>query len=204
MRFGDMQIHGCENERLLKALKVVAYQLDSSFDTVDLGWSERTKFGCVLSSLVVRDFLRSLNFEAEVASVAFIVGDRRGDDKKTTAIGLPTDTADPNKWAGHLVVTCEDYLIDTTLIRAFDPRWPELTRMMVVPIGYSGDQKPYSLTPIAGLQTVIDTRSLTMVWLNRSSNDGWKQSTDSTDEAARQRVTSTLCQRAAPHLVIAA
>jgi hypothetical protein len=69
---------------------------------------------CIISSLVVRDFLRKIGFEAEVRSVTFLAkATENGKELHSLGIGFKKDLGIKTRdWDGHLIVVSNGLLID--------------------------------------------------------------------------------------------
>lgn len=194
LTLGDMTVVGDWPAKIVKALAVIADglhpALDARHEEVIPG---KSKECCILCALTVRDFLRSIGFEAEARSVSILMeAQRNGETLHSLGLGCPaeaygkhgTSKDEEGRWDGHLVTVLPrlKLLVDSTLYQAQRQQWDgALTGMIALPYGNVGDRrKIYRCKVLAGLQ-MHDAKSgaeFAAAWLDRPDNQGWKRGGD--------------------------
>jgi hypothetical protein len=202
IRLGDMMVVGDPPAKLWKALAVIADALHPGFDLHPEIVPGKSKESCVLCSLTVRVFLRAIGIEAKVAPVTVIMwADQNGRRLHSLGIGHSENQRLPDDgyWSGHLVVTAEGFVIDTTLYSARREQWPDLADMVALPINRSADDesKIFGLDQLAGATIADDERgySFNIGWLDNPKNKRWREGPDARDRARRLPVVRHLIKR---------
>lgn len=162
-----------------------------------------SKESCVLCALTVRDFLHRIGFkDARVRSVtAIIKASRNGEEIHSLGVGTPMDHAVlPGKWAGHLVTTVGDFLIDTTLAPWKRPAWPQLPEMVVMekfaePTGLRPPLEDGRLWPLAAARLDEGDTEIEFVYCDRPANQSWKNGGGDTQKDRRRAVVDALVKR---------
>jgi len=183
-RIGDMMTVGAVPPRLAKALAVISAMMHQSFDfnpRIETGWSRKS---CVLASLTVRDFLNAIGCDnVRVRPVVTVMVAER-DGKRLHSLGIGTGEAGPRDkhWDGHLIVTADAFVVDTTLFYARRDAWPLMPGMVALPIQRDRRAPMFGLKPIAGLSLCDpdDKYEFSMVWLDNPANRGWEVGPDAT------------------------
>jgi len=193
--------------KLLKAFAVITTIHDEYAVQPWIAHPDKSKESCVLCALTVRDFLQRIGFaSARVQSVTAIVkAFRNGEELHSLGVGTPMDREVlPGKWAGHLVTTVDGFLIDTTLTPWKRPQWPDLPEMVVMelhePRGLRPPLPDGKLWPLAAARFDDDDKEIELVYLDRSTNQSWKdknQGGDS-DKKRRRAVVDALVKRFGP------
>jgi len=192
--------------KLMKALAVITTIHDEYAKLPWLRHPDVSKESCVMCALTVRDFLQRIGFkDARVRSVTMIIKAKRGEEElHSLGIGTPMDRkVAPGKWAGHLVTTVDDFLIDTTLAPSKRPQWPDLTdivamQMFEEPKGHRPPLPDHALWPIAAAHLDAEDGSLIeMVYLDRPDNQSWKTGGDAKKDR-RRPVVDALVKRFGP------
>jgi hypothetical protein len=202
IRLGDLEMIGDPPPKLAKALAVIADQLHPTFARQP--WIEhaaKSKESCVLSSLAVRDFLVAIGFiGAQVRPVAAAMrASRGGETLHSLGIGMPQGAIDdkrPRYWNGHMVVTAESYLIDTTLFRAARPQWPGLAGMIAMPAQAPYDDLVYGLKPVAGAGLPLDSGAMfELLYLDTPGNTSWQNGGDAREPWRRKAAVEAMRER---------
>lgn len=202
MLLGDMTVVGDAPPKLLKALAVVADTLHHEFACdPDMEHPDKSKESCVLCSLTVRDFLRSIGFVNACVRpvVAVLAAWQGGQILHSVGIGVPGTKPRARYWNGHMVawVPGSRTLVDTTLYTARRPQWPSLPPMLAVACNgqeAKGDN-------FLGLRSIIEV-SLTqddlpnyefgISYLDNPSNGSWRRGPDARDVLRRRAVVATM------------
>jgi hypothetical protein len=148
---------------------------------------------CILASLVARDALRRLGLPALVAAAIFRVRRRRrGAPTRELIIGSPDLRDEPGFWNGHMVVLCEGWLLDFTLLQARASGWPRLPAMLAAPLRHAGEALAGRFPRLAAVTCV--SGAVDAVWFSRAGNTSWRAATDADPrvrEAAVRKLVST-------------
>lgn len=85
---------------------------------------------CAFTAQTTSLALQELGFSAQLLLCQVLYGHPKG----TLAVGF-TDNEQPGKWNGHVVCTCEGWLIDaaTSHLRAAEPQVPDLVITRLLP-----------------------------------------------------------------------
>lgn len=190
-RQGDFVTIGEPSPQLNVALQFLGENLHPVLDQVKIlprGWS---RSACILCSLTVRDFLRACGIAAEVRSVAaFIFIVEPGKPLARLMIGADDTVAKPGIWPGHMVVTAEGFLIDTTMHGIDHPR-VRCPRMAAVPLAKTNQPVVNGHAVIADFSVKTRDLGLQITWLDRSEND-WRQQPDACAKKHRRKVLAKL------------
>lgn len=195
-----MAVDHMPSPTLLKALGAIARHLHDGFDRDPRFAVLYSRQACVLTSLTVRDFLLDLGLRAAVHPVTTIVwAERDGVQLHSAAIGAPHDPRRiDGRWCGHMVVTVEGLLIDTTLYQAQRPAWPDLPGMLAVPLLPEPWQRGWwGLDLMAGIDLPDDTTILG--WLDNPQNQAWQRGPDAVDVKRRAGAVKALLQHFETH-----
>jgi len=194
-RIGDMMTVGAVPPRLAKALAVISAMMHQSFDFNPRMLPGKSRESCVLSSLTVRDFLIAIGCaNVRVRPVVTImVAERDGKQLHSLGIGTGEKGARKGYWDGHLVVTADAFLIDTTLYYARRDAWPLMPGMVALPVQRGRRPMYGGLKPIAGLSLSEpeERYEFSMVWLDNPGNAGWERGPD-IDPMRRTPVVSAM------------
>jgi len=187
---GDMTLvgHDAMSAPLLKALGVIANHLHPTFNEQEWIRPDWSKQSCVLCSLTVRDFLRSIGIAADVRPVAAIFrAEAKGEVLHSLGMGHPdSPLVEDGRWNGHLIVVVpgEGIMIDTTLYHADRRQWRKaMPKMAAIPYGFPEKLKRvFGLRPFAGLALLDpkdETFEMDILWLDWPQNDVWSSGPDS-------------------------
>jgi hypothetical protein len=209
LAFGDMTVIGELPMKLLKACAVVADTLHQEFARdPDMEHPDKSKESCVLCSLAVRDFLRSIGFvNARVRPVVAILAAWEGETiLHSVGIGVPDTPRVERRWCGHMVVWVPGSrtLIDTTLYPAVRPQWKDLPPMLAITcnrkdvggkrVGGPCDGMP----PIAALSLTDSDRptyEFGITYLDNPGNVTWHGGPDARDTARRRIVVEAMREK---------
>jgi hypothetical protein len=182
IELGDMIVTDEPPPHLLRALAVIADRLHVEFERQDWITPGKSKESCVLCSLAVLDFLHAIGFDDARAEsvVAIIRADRDGRELHSVGIGIPGKDDVPDRWNGHLVVTCGEWLIDPTLYQARRPHW-EFLGMFATRIRKHPHRKIKGLRVRAFVEMIDgDDPSFQfgVAWLSNPKNTRWEHGPD--------------------------
>lgn len=112
----------------------------SLYEVIDAKFGAgRARGSCVLCSLIVRDVLENNGIDAHVEPVISTCSISKT-DCRTYVIGDPDMQKVPGRWAGHLVVISDEYLIDPTIgamKRDYLPvDWPDMWVVAITEADY--------------------------------------------------------------------
>jgi hypothetical protein len=199
IQLGDMMVIGQPPAKLAKALAVIADTLHPSFNANKSIEPDKSKRSCVLASLAVRDFLQATDFaSATTMSVATALFAERGTTRlHSVGIGAPHDhRVVDGDWCGHMVVTVDGWLIDTTLYQALRPQWPDLTGQMALPLyRVEPATRVFDLPLLTGASFTVEDYEFNICWCDRSENIGWRKGPDARDRDRRRPSVEAMVAR---------
>jgi hypothetical protein len=205
--------------KLIKALAVIADRLHSSWDAIIP--KNKSKESCVLCSLTVRDFLRTIGIAARVEPVVFLaIAKRDGKILHSTAVGMPSESAPtnlimtpndalsgpttfvkPGQWNGHLVTIVRDsgWLIDVTLYQAQRPAWPQLPGMIAISLDRDKDRIEWRGMPVLAAIHTHDPDDgnyrFDAGWFLNAGNKSWRSGPDCRNTTLRAPIIGKLIER---------
>lgn len=182
---GDLFLHGTPSPRMAAALAVIAAEMHPAFAADTSLKPDVSKRSCIMAALTVRDFLRGIGFEAEVAACLCYIDahDFRGEVLHTLGIGCEDwkqgRIIKNDGWQGHLVVVSDGFLIDTTLYPARRPQWPDLPGMMALPLDPAPDFA-FGMDAMAGgtMRDFETGNRVRIAWLAQPKNRWWRDAPD--------------------------
>lgn len=167
--------------------------LHSVYDRLPGATAGDSSRSCVFSATTARDTLRAHGFvSARCASVTVAMCAHRNGTRTDFAIGRKHDRKLPsNKWNGHLVTLCDDYLIDLTLYGP--PQWLGPRGMIALRQRPKGYARLLDLDVIAHLQVKASHGySFEILWLDNPDNQSWLSMRDARMTPEKKRVIETL------------
>lgn len=150
---------------------------------------------CVFSATTARDTLRAYGFaSARCASVTVAMCAHRNGTRTDFAVGKKHDRKlASNKWNGHLVTLCDDYLIDLTLYAYGPPQWLGPRGMIVLRQRPKGYARLLDLDVLAHLQVEASHGYLfEILWLNNPDNQSWLSMRDARMTPEKKRAVGSL------------
>lgn len=179
---GDMCVvpYGEPPEKLLKALAVIGNQLRPICDKY---WQNDVwKDGCLLMSLILRDFLFKIGFtEAEARPCAMLLEARsisRDEMLHSIGVGVPGQKDNYLRWGGHMVTVLpkSGWLIDATIWQMQRPQWSMLSGMLACPTGPGPGHETHPWGKILGAFAGKENADTIVrgVWIDRPSNNRWR------------------------------
>jgi len=201
---GDLWVGDRPDEKLAQALQVIATLLHPSFDK---GWMNPTAYippdhskkSCILASAAVRDFLFRIGYrDAQMLSVRFWIDAKDENEElvKALNIGDPDVAELPDRYNGHVVVTVEDWVIDTTLYQA-TPReaWPNFPPMFATRrLGPDSKAEWFGHKVLAagGIIEATTGHHIQWGWLDYTAETDWRTAPDFREKWRRERVVDTM------------
>jgi hypothetical protein len=180
--------------KFLVALGVIAQFLHEQF-AADPSIRPGASFeSCVLCSLTVVDYLRALGLEARPLPCQLIIvaHDR---DRVVHSLGLGVKQSAPaGRWAGHMAVEAQGYLIDTTLYEvASREQWAGAVPVMIAcPITWPAVPPMLDQEVIEALGLIDGDYMVQMVWTKSHDPEGWRNAPDCAPDRRRQVVEALL------------
>ena len=168
------------------------------------------KGNCIQASLTFRDFLRGIGIAADVKSVILgVQAMQDGQELYSLGIGphIKAQIEATGGWDGHLVVTTNNILIDTTFSHIRRPAWNWTPDMVVIPLiprperismgdlsmpGFSESNK--RLVIAALLKENDAGYHFRALWAAHPGNSGWEQS-NSAKPDRRQKLVKFLIEK---------
>lgn len=173
--FGEMVLLGEPQEKLLRAMAVVADTLHLAYDAVSPpGWS---KTACIRSSRTVELFFQRIGLDAQSRPVALLLTINNHADKQATVRLIGSEDGRANNspgWNGHMITICEGFLIDPTFSQIDKTR--KLPTMLALPT--ADLPVVLNLKPLARFQAAAHGKLLVARWLDTPKSRTWMKVTD--------------------------